>query len=140
MKFSIILLSLLLTVALIGGCAYLNSETRNVTFVLTWTATGDDGIVGRASHYDMRYAFNGSTLENNWTSSDSVLNMPVPSLAGQRDSVLFNTNVEVGSTIYFALKVNDEVPNTSQISNIVSYYIPDDIPPSAVIDLNVSIR
>src|SRR5262245_57213245 len=50
------------------------------SITLTWTAPGDDGTTGRASHYDIRY----STLALNqvtWTTAHQVASPPAPRTA-----------------------------------------------------------
>jgi hypothetical protein len=85
---------------------------------LTWTAPGDDGGSGTASAYIMKVSstsisagtFDASADIDRWTIE------PLP-LAGGVAETLFVFGLDPDSTWCFALKAQDEVPNTSAISN-----------------------
>ncbi len=85
---------------------------------LLWTAPGDDGNVGTAASYDLRYGTNLIT-EANWTSATEASGEPVPAPAGISQAFTVN-GLEVGTTYYFALKTSDETNNLSPISNVPS--------------------
>ena len=119
------------------GCKQTVADPVDVSFTRTWTATGDDGIVGQVTQYDGRVALTEDSLNNNWNSCIQWIGVGItPLLSGQPESYTFILSVDVGQTYYFAIKAADEVPNWSLISNIVAEYIPDDIAPAAIIDLN----
>ncbi len=83
----------------------------------SWTATGDDGVSGRATYYDLRSAPDSSTLQN-WGGAIQLQGEPVPSIHGTHETAMIpNTFTQPR---YFAIKVSDESANTSSISNIVS--------------------
>ena len=82
---------------------------------LTWTATGDDGNTGTAAKYIIKYSQSYIT-ESNWDSATAVSNPPSPRLAGTQESFTVS-GLTPGQTYYFAIKIQDEVPNTSYISN-----------------------
>jgi hypothetical protein len=93
--------------------------TRDGPYAMTvsWTATGDDGASGTASRYDLRYSLSLIT-DANWSLATVVPDLPAPHAPGTRESA------EVGSLsphtyYYFALKVGDEVPNWSALSDVV---------------------
>ena len=87
---------------------------------LRWTATGDDTTVGRASQYDIRYCMVEITAAN-WDSVGvvRVVGVPVPGEAGSRESFVV-AGLSAGETYYFAVKVGDERPNWSGMSNVAS--------------------
>ena len=85
---------------------------------LSWTATGDDGNIGRASAYDLRYSTSEIT-DDNFDAATKVENLPAPQVAGSQE-VLTITDLTPQTTYYFALKVLDEAPNISDLSNVVS--------------------
>ncbi|MHC4600536.1 MAG: hypothetical protein ACYS47_16190, partial [Planctomycetota bacterium] len=103
---------------------------------LTWTAVGDDGLVGTASSYVVKYSTavidaanfdSATTFAQTWTPlvSGSTENRTLMGLTG-------------GQTYYVAVKVRDEVPNASPISNVDSAsasVAPDTTPPAAITDL-----
>jgi len=101
--------------------------------VLTWTAPGDDGLEGRASSYEIRYA-DGPITGETWDFATTVENVPEPGMAGEMESL---TLPELGfGTWYAALRSADEVPNWSELSNVASTAIlPDTLPPDPIDDL-----
>lgn len=88
------------------------------TITLRWTAPGDDGTIGQASRYDIRYA-TGPMTEQNFSSTTPVSNPPYPQAAG-REETLSVTGLQPATTYYFGLKTADEVPNWSPLSNVAS--------------------
>ncbi len=101
--------------------------TDSATYVtLVWTAPGDDGAVGMASTYDVRYS-TSPINDGNWHLATQVSGEPTPSAPGQLDSVtIYGLTLET-TTYYFGVKASDEVPNWSGLSNII--FVCD--PPSA---------
>lgn len=88
-----------------GGTAY-----------LSWTAPGDDGAIGTATTYDLRYATDSATI-NDWTSSTAAENVPAPQPSGSSESFELS-GLTPNTVYYFAIKSSDEVGNTSDTSNI----------------------
>ncbi len=88
------------------------------TVALTWTATGDDGATGTASQYDLRYSTSAITAAN-FSSASQVSGEPTPKAAGGSESYTVG-GLQASTKYYFALKVGDEVPNWSAISNLPS--------------------
>ncbi len=84
---------------------------------LTWTATGDDGTVGMANAYDVRYNTVPITPEN-WENATQALGEPKPQKPGSTETFLV-PGLEPDTTYYFALKVLDNVGNASALSNVV---------------------
>ena len=106
---------------------------------LKWTAPGDDGTVGRAAQYDLRYATFAITAAN-FSTATRYTTITVPSVAGASDSCTV-TGLTPSTTYWFAIKTADEVPNWANISNIVTITLPaapDANPPAAVTDFRVS--
>jgi PKD repeat protein len=83
---------------------------------LSWTAVGDDDSIGTASIYDMRYA-TSLLSEENWALATQVSGEPLPQVAGEQETLTV-AGLTPGTTYYFALKVADEVPNWSGMSNV----------------------
>jgi len=88
------------------------------SITLTWTAPGDDGDVGTASEYDIRY-YTSPIDEGNWDDATEVIGEPPPKSAGSEESFVV-TGLSPGITYYFAIKTADEVPNWSDLSNVAS--------------------
>jgi parallel beta-helix repeat protein len=84
---------------------------------LSWTAVGDDGMMGTAALYDIRYSFSPITPSN----FDSAKRYwaPVPKAAGSAEA-LNVSGLDSGMTYYFAMKVYDKVGNPSPLSNLAS--------------------
>lgn len=85
------------------------------TVELAWIAPGDDGTTGTASSYVVCYDDEPIT-EANWASAADVSGEPAPSPAGSFQTMTVS-GLTPGRLYYFALKTQDEVPNTSGISN-----------------------
>ena len=84
---------------------------------INWTATGDDGVIGTAYLYDVRYMANVPVTEANWDSATRATGEPAPANAGSFE--VFTVTGLVGDTTYYlALKVMDEQGNLSGISNV----------------------
>jgi len=85
---------------------------------LTWTAPGDDGGSGTASAYIMRVSH--STITSGTFAAAADIDrwiMESAPLAGGAPETLWVAGLDPDSTWYFALETQDEVPNTSAISN-----------------------
>lgn len=88
---------------------------------LSWTATGDDGTVGSASTYELRWSTTpvGADTAAWWGNATSAGTIPAPRTAGSRETFILN-GLGSGLTYYFVLLVGDEVPNWSGFSNVAS--------------------
>jgi len=92
------------------------SELATGQYLLSWTARGDDGVLGTATTYDVRYRRFGVISDENWSSSTRVKNLPVPKAAGEREELV--VDVPYPKTNYsFAIKTGDEVTNWSRLSD-----------------------
>jgi len=110
--------------ALLAGTAILTawlapSGARADSVSLTWTAPGDDGNVGRASAYNLRYSETPIAADTAswWSSATPVGTMPAPLTAGSRESFIV-AGLGTGKTFYFVMRASDEVPNLSGYSNV----------------------
>lgn len=85
---------------------------------LSWTASGDDGLIGKAAKYIIRYST--STIDEDNFDSATIVNQNLKvdtSGTSQNHTV---KGLEFNTLYYFAIKVSDEWGNTSSISNIAS--------------------
>jgi hypothetical protein len=98
---------------------------------LTWTAPGDDGTVGTAAQYDIRYS-TAVITDANFNSATQAADLPVPSTAGTGETFTV-TGLTENTTYYFALKTADEVPNWSGLSNVANATTPPAPPPQFVL-------
>lgn len=92
------------------------TEVSTGQYLLTWTASGDDGVLGTASKYDIRFSTNGVITENTWAGATRVSGAPLPKAAGDTESFVVTVN-EPAMNHAFAVKVGDEVTNWSEVSN-----------------------
>lgn len=85
---------------------------------LEWQAVGDDGFTGTASRYDIRYSTSPITASN-FGAATPAPNAPKPAPAGFTEIfTVHNLNHDTGYN--FALKVYDNLGNSSPISNIAT--------------------
>jgi|GEM_PF-1766610 len=112
------------------------SATRSGV-TLHWTATGDDGIAGRATTYDVRYS-PGPIDTAGWFTASQIDGEQAPRVAGQAESLMIE-GLQAGRTYRFAMRAADEIPNWSALSNVavLATVPPDTIPPARVADLRV---
>jgi hypothetical protein len=87
----------------------------DTTFLLTWTATGNNWDQGTASEYDIRYLTTTIT-DANWESAEPVTGEPPPKTSGEPESLLVS-GLSPDINYSFAMKVADAVPNWSALSN-----------------------
>jgi hypothetical protein len=75
---------------------------------LGWTATGDDGITGTATYYDIRY----STTSGQASNGTHVSGEPPPAANGTGESMTVG-NLTPATLYYFAINIGDEAGNWS---------------------------
>jgi hypothetical protein len=99
---------------------------------IRFTETGDDGALGTASSYDVRYST--STIDNDgeFNAATPVDGEPAPLGPGTPASFTFESPLE-GVTLHFRMKAFDDVSNPSLLSNAVSVFVV--VPPAPVTDL-----
>ncbi len=112
-------------------------STTPTRATVRWTATGDDGNTGTASFFDLRYALFPIDT-GNMNSAASVVGEPTPGPPGTVHTMNL-TGMMPNRTYYFMIRVGDEMPNWSPLSNIpFATTLPgDSIPPAAITDLRV---
>ena len=107
------------------------------TVVVRWTAPGDDGSLGTAANYDLRFSLS-QINDSNFNSATPVNGLPAPRVAGSREQVTVRGLVR-GTTYWFALKTRDDEGNLSPISNLVRWeWQLDTAPPGAPNGVNAS--
>jgi|GEM_PF-4984010 len=94
---------------------------------LTWTAPGDDGTVGTASGYLVRYSASLLTNQTEFDLATNYTNSWTPLVAGSNESHTL-TGLTPNTTYYFAIEAFDELPNQASISNS----------PSAISQMNLT--
>ncbi|MBI5574460.1 MAG: lamin tail domain-containing protein, partial [Elusimicrobia bacterium] len=86
---------------------------------LSWTSPGDDGTVGTASTYIVRYSTTGSIDSGDWSSATDIIGEPTPLVSGTQQSMAV-TGLTPGGIYYFAMKSQDDAQNISTVSNCSS--------------------
>lgn len=92
--------------------------------VLHWTAPGDDGNVGTASMYMIRYSLQPLAGSQPADSADWWMNLstpvpgqiPTPRVAGTHEMFTM-TGLDSGTVYYYMIRTCDEIPNCSGYSN-----------------------
>ncbi|MEW5795414.1 MAG: fibronectin type III domain-containing protein [Candidatus Zixiibacteriota bacterium] len=104
------------------------------SLTLIWTAPGDDGSIGTASQYDIRYSTSVITAAN-FASATQVTGEPLPRASGTPETLLV-AGLTANTRYYFALKSADERTNWSAISNVPNNITAqDNTPPAPINDL-----
>ncbi|TPW14365.1 MAG: putative lipoprotein, partial [bacterium] len=104
--------------------------------LVSWSSPGDDGGLGTATSYDLRFSTSAITAAN-FSSATPVTGEPVPAVAGTTQSMTVS-GLAAGTSYFFAIKTADEIPNTSAISNVPTgstLVTPDTTPPAAIANL-----
>jgi hypothetical protein len=76
---------------------------------LNWTASGDDGLIGRAGFYDVRYSTSPITTAN-FAKATRAPGESAPAAAGTAETLTV-TGLDPGSVYYFAVNVADNAHN-----------------------------
>ncbi len=95
------------------------SSPASNSITLTWTAVGDDDMVGTASYYDVRYSTNPINNGTDYDQATQATGEPTPAVAGTQETFVVN-GLSTNTTYHFALKVFDEASNKSGLSNSAS--------------------
>jgi hypothetical protein len=116
-----------------------HAQVASIT--VDWTAPGDDGNVGTATTYQMRWSAtrpdttSTAAMDTWWGGATNVTGLPAPKVAGSAETFVVNGPFTTGQTYYFVMKSCDEVPNCSGYSNVGVKILPDASPPARIIDL-----
>src|SRR5262245_3553707 len=118
MKLGRIVFAWIAAVSLVVAAAPSQAQVTYNSVKLTWTAPGDDGTLGTASQFDLRYSTSPITAANfdaatRWSAT------PTPGPSGTSQTVTV-TGLQASTTYYFAIKTGDDIPNWAPISNVVS--------------------
>ena len=86
--------------------------------VLKWIAPGDDGTVGTATNYTIKYS-TGPINALNFGGVPGVVVAPAPLVAGTVQTACVD-GLNPNTTYYFAMQAADEAGNVSGLSNVYS--------------------
>ncbi len=95
-----------------------NVTTDNAVKII-WTSTGDDGILGASTQYDIRYSTSPITSSEDFETAKIVDGEPDPKFSGTIQSYLVR-GLSSKTDYYFAIKAKDEEGNVSKLSNVIS--------------------
>lgn len=109
---------MVLQLAIQGPHATVLSSDSTNSVSLTWTAPGDDGNVGTAAAYTVKYSTEPLT-ELTWAAAPAAVNPPTPLVAGSTESFTV-TGLTPGTLYNFAVKTTDDAGNESSISNVAT--------------------
>lgn len=88
---------------------------------LTWTATGNDSLTGKAFRYDLRYSGEPITSQSAYFTANQIFNLPYPTNPGEPDTLIIALeDLAINGTtdsVWFSLKVSDEMQNWSPPGN-----------------------
>ncbi len=110
---------------------------------LTWTATGDDGTLGTASSYLLRYLPDGTIgSEEDWALALRAGGLPTPHASGFSESY-FLTSLSAGRSYGIAVRAIDDAGALSPLhppvhAQTASSPPPDEVAPSAIADLSAT--
>ncbi|MEP6654599.1 MAG: discoidin domain-containing protein, partial [Myxococcales bacterium] len=105
------------------------------TITLGWTAPGDDGSVGTAVEYDLRYAT--APLTDATFATAARFPIAPPHGAGFPESAAVS-GLTANKTYSFAIKTKDDRNNWSALSNVFSAPTEDTLAPGAIADLSAA--
>ncbi|MDD5686605.1 MAG: TIGR03790 family protein [Elusimicrobia bacterium] len=91
------------------------SSIGSNSVILNWCAPGDNGTVGTATTYDIRYT-NLAITESSWNTATLVTGEPIPQIYNTNQTYTI-TGLSSNTTYYFAIKAADEKNNWSLVSN-----------------------
>jgi hypothetical protein len=128
----------LLLAASLGSTGQSFAQTTSNSVTLTWTAPGDDSLIGNATRYEIRYSTSLITAAN-FSGATAVANPPAPLATGSTQSFVV-VGLLAATPYWFAMRTQDDAGNWSGISNVITkttLAAPDTLRP-APIALNVS--
>ncbi len=90
--------------------------------VLSWAAPGNDGTIGTANSYDIRYATTPITASN-WVSAFQASGEPTPAVSGTSQTYAL-VGLLPATPYYVAIKATDAAGNVALLSNVASFTTP----------------
>ena len=94
------------------------SVVANTSIEFIWKAPGDDGTVGTATSYQIRYSTQEIKDDATWNTATVAPNPPLPAPVGTAQTYTLSNLVQ-GTLYYAAIKATDDASNTSSLSNMV---------------------
>jgi hypothetical protein len=116
-----------------ASCSAPVSQTPGQCARLIFKTTGDNGLSGCATAYDLRYSYDTITTESFATATRLTV-VKKPKCGGFVDTLII-TDLPSDTLIYFAMKVGDDAGNWSPVSNVPSFRTKDITFPLPITDL-----
>lgn len=91
------------------------TDSSQTSLTLSWTAPGNDGCLGQAWRYSIKY-YQSEITEENWESANGCPDPPMPLEYGETETFEV-TGLSPDVTYYFVIKSYDEELNWSELSN-----------------------
>jgi chitodextrinase len=110
------------------------SNPTNTSVTLTWTAPGNDGMIGNATGYVLKYSTIGAITSANWSSAATYTQSWTPLPSGSREAHVV-LGLSPDTTYWFAVEAFDAVPNYGSVSNSPSMKTLVPSPPATITDL-----
>jgi F5/8 type C domain/Fibronectin type III domain len=99
---------------------------------LDWTSVGDDGLIGTATAYDVRYSTSPISNSTEFAAATAAVGEPAPKAPGMAETMTVS-GLAPDTLYYFAMTVLDEVANASPLSNLASARTNDTAPPATIV-------
>ena len=122
LPYALLLLLLLILAPALARAQSFPTGTDSLT--LSWTAPGDDGMIGTAAAYDVRVSATAITAAS-FAGERTVPGPPAPLPASSRQTLVVR-GLARGTVYWFAIKSVDAAGNWSGISNVLRWTWPLD--------------
>jgi chitodextrinase len=128
----------LILAGVLAAAGQASAQVTPTSVTLTWTAPGDDSLIGNATRYDIRYSTAAITPAN-FSSATAVGSPPAPVAPGNSQSFVVSGLLSA-TTYWFAIQTQDDAGNWSGLSNVISKatLAAPDVTRPAPVALNVS--
>jgi outer membrane protein assembly factor BamB len=112
------------------------ASVTQTTVTLSWTAPGDNGTVGTAAGYIIKYSTSGQITSENWMDATEYMQDWTPLEAGETESHTLS-DLAPDTTYWFAIMAYDDIPNYGELSESVLETTLEAVPPAMIGDLIV---
>ncbi|KAJ8047684.1 Calcium-activated chloride channel regulator 2 [Holothuria leucospilota] len=112
----------------------LKAEIRNMSMrsvLLSWTAVGEDLMIGEADRYEIRYGENESDITENFDSATVLKNIEIEENGSNKYNgrILIDLNFpkREGAVFFLAIRAVDGHGNKGDVSNVVQLEFPEEV-------------